>query len=99
MRIGEWVVYNDDGLWFGFFDEHKVAYPTKTAAIEDVSAACLDTRKTPKVCRAGAGKYTYTPKDPDTDLFGEAYTIEKLTSENLARFEQLYQDTLEEQTD
>ena len=55
MKAGEWVVYNDDGLWFGFFDEHKVAYPTKTAAIEDVPAACLDARKTPKVCCAGVG--------------------------------------------
>lgn len=99
MKAGEWVVYNDDGLWFGIFDEHRIAYPTKTAAIEDLSTACLDVRKVPKVCRAGASKYIYTPKDPDTNLFGEAYTIEKLTTENLARFEQLYQNALEEQAD
>lgn len=99
MKIGEWVIYNDDGLWVGFFNEKRVSYPTKAAAIKDVSVACWDIRKTPKVHRVGTGKYIYTPKDPDTNLFGEAYTIEKLTSENLARFEQLYQDTLEEQTD
>lgn len=99
MKAGEWVVYNDDGLWFGIFDEHRIAYPTKTAAIEDLSTVCLDVRKVPKVCRAGASKYIYTPKDPDTNLFGEAYTIEKLTTENLARFEQLYQNALEEQAD
>lgn len=99
IKAGEWVVYNDDGLWFGFFDEHRVAYPTKTVAIKDISAACLDIRKSPKVCRARAGKYIYTPKDPDTNTFGETYIIEKLTPENLARFEQLYQDSLEEHLD
>lgn len=97
MKVGEWVVCDDDGLWFGVFDEYKVSYPTKAAAIGDISAACLDVRKTPKVRRVRAGKYVYTPKDPDTNLFGEEYIVEKLTPENLVHFEQLYQDALKEQ--
>lgn len=99
MKIGEWVVYNDEGLWFGFFNEHRVSYPTKTAAIEDVSAACWDVRNTPKVHRVGVGKYIYTPKDSGTNRFRSEFYIERLTPENTAHFEQLYQDALEEQDD
>lgn len=89
MKIGEWVAICDDGLWVSCFDE-KASFDTKREAIDDISNAKLDSRKTPKVKRLASGVYEYFPKDCDYGTFGESFIIEKITVDNIDQMKELF---------
>lgn len=96
MKLGEWVIYTEDGLWFGYFDNDGPTYPTKKAAIDDIACASMDTRRTPKIRRVGHCSYIYTPKNPDTGLLDSEYYVERLTTDNLERFKEMYDEAMAE---
>lgn len=79
IKIGDWVVVTEDGLW-AMVD---YTFKTKAQAIADVSCATLDARSTPKVKRLSKGDYLYYPKDVDYGTFGDSYNIKRVTKENL----------------
>lgn len=79
IKIGDWVVITEDGLWA--MDSYT--FKTKAQAIDDVSCATLDPRGTPKVKRLSKGDYLYYPKDVDYGTFGDSYNIKRITEENL----------------
>lgn len=99
MKVGEWVVYTEDGLWFGHFGNTSPSYLTKKDAVDDVACASMDTRRTPKIRRTGPGSYVYTPKNPDTGMFCDEYFIERLTADNLERFQKMYYEAISEETE
>lgn len=91
INIGDWVVLTEDGLWA--MDSYT--FQTKKDAIEEVSAATLDTRTTPKVKRLSMGYYLYFPKDVDTGTFGESYGIRRVTDENIEYIRTILQEQWE----
>lgn len=85
IHIGDWVVVTEDGLWaMGDY-----TFKTKAQAIEDVSCATLDSRRTPKVKRLSKGDYVYYPKDVDFGTFGDSYNIKKVTNENINELKEM----------
>ena len=96
MKPGEWVVYTEDGLWFGVFDDDRLTYPTMKKAVDAISCASWDIRIAPKLRRKGTGSYIYTPKNCDTGRFDDEYFIERLTADNLERFKKMYEEAISE---
>lgn len=95
MKIGEWIGVTEDGIWFCPWDSEKHSWSKKSELIEDIGNAYLDIRNKPKVKRICTSEYEYTVKDVDTGHDGEIISIYRLTNENFERFNQLLQDTLE----
>lgn len=97
IKLNEWIVVGDVEIWFSIFAEDKCSFKTKAEAINDVSCSKIDARKTPKVKRISTGEYVYSPKDCDTGTFGESFQIIKITETNLAYYNTLRQETLEQE--
>lgn len=62
LKIGTWVAFTADGLWYSPFWEgsgYQAAFKTKKELVKDIAAATMDARATPLVKRAGAHRYIY----------------------------------------
>ena len=79
LKIGDWIVLTEDGLWA--MDSY--IFKSKKDAIEKVSFATLDSRKTPRVKKVKSGYYEYLPKDVDYGTYGDVYNIIRVTEDNL----------------
>ncbi|WP_078598634.1 hypothetical protein [Evansella clarkii] len=92
IKIGDWVVITEDGLWA----MNSYTFKTKAQAIDDVSCATLDVRKTPKVKRQSKGDYFYYPKDVDYGTFGDSYNIKRVTKENINEIKEMLEEQWKE---
>lgn len=82
IKLNEWVIYGEDGLYFN--DEADTAsFKTKAHAVDTVAGMRLDVRPRPKIKRIRKGWYEYFPKDVGTHSFGDVYTVERVTKENI----------------
>lgn len=88
LKLREWVVITENGIW----DYNSISYKTKALAIEEVSYARLDTNEKPRVTRIHTGCYWYYPRDVDTGEYGEHYTIQNVTSENIVWLQSLLEE-------
>jgi hypothetical protein len=78
---GEWIIYNEDGIYASDSD-NQITFRTKKDAINYVFNNTSDPRNTPKVIRIAAGYYE------DTGKFSfSAYRIVKVTQDNLSEFQ------------
>lgn len=93
FKLGEWVVYTDDGLFIRETDG-KASYPTKKAALKSILESCIDDRFIPKVNKIVSGVYIYRPKNPETQEFGQEYCIKKIKKHNLEEIQELYEYTI-----
>lgn len=95
IHVGQWIVGTEDGFWTSSFSG-EFGYKTKKEAIDDVSIATMDTRNKPKVIRLKRGEYMYTPRDVDSNEWGENYYIELITEENIKDIQEQLTEQWEE---
>lgn len=86
LRVGAWVVYNDEGIYYS--DSGSPCFTTKKEALAVVSGNCLDGRKRKLVKRIQNGKYRYTiPRYGGKGIHRE-FIIEQVTKDNIDGFRQ-----------
>ena len=97
ISVNEWVAVSESGIWLSVFEDDKASWKTKRELLGDISDANLDATR--KVKRISAGEYSYIPKNCDTGRYdyGSAYSLVKLTQENIQFYRQLLADTLKEE--